>query len=111
MHRDIKPANILIDDDGHLLLADFGLSKAFGIPTDQRPWEHMPAWSAHPTNKEVETVAAGDGRDLAVDLAGTPGYTAPEVLAGTPYSYECDVFSLGVVIHILLWVRWNRFDV
>ncbi|KZT71168.1 kinase-like protein [Daedalea quercina L-15889] len=38
VHRDFKPDNILIDAQGHLLLADFGISRAFELPTDARPW-------------------------------------------------------------------------
>lgn len=32
LHRDLKPQNLLINDNGVIKLADFGLARAFGIP-------------------------------------------------------------------------------
>lgn len=35
LHRDLKPQNLLINDNGELKLADFGLARAYGIPVRQ----------------------------------------------------------------------------
>lgn len=48
LHRDLKPQNLLINKEGNLKLADFGLARAFGIPLrtythEVRPFRHI-AW-------------------------------------------------------------------
>jgi hypothetical protein len=72
VHRDIKPANILITEDGHAKIADFGIAKLnlahFTLP----------------------------GRVL-----GTPAYMAPEQLSGEGCDGRSDVFSLGVILYVM----------
>ena len=73
IHRDIKPSNILITQDGHAKIADFGIAKLnlahFTIP----------------------------GRVL-----GTPAYMAPEQLGGEGVDGRSDLFSLGVILYALV---------
>uniref|UniRef100_A0A3Q1FU94 Ribosomal protein S6 kinase related a n=1 Tax=Acanthochromis polyacanthus TaxID=80966 RepID=A0A3Q1FU94_9TELE len=72
MHRDIKMENILLSDQGHLLLSDFGLSRRL----------------------------KRGGR--AFTICGTIQYMAPEVLSGGPYSHAADWWSLGVMLFSLV---------
>ncbi len=73
VHRDIKPANILLTEDGHAKITDFGIAKLnlahFTLP----------------------------GRVL-----GTPAYMAPEQLAGEGVDGRSDLFSLGVILYTML---------
>lgn len=73
IHRDIKPGNILITDEGHAKIADFGIAKLnlahFTVP----------------------------GRVL-----GTPAYMAPEQLSGEGVDGRSDVFSLGVILYAMV---------
>ena len=39
---------------------------------------------------------------MAITICGTPLYSAPEVLAGEPYSYKADVWSMGAILYELL---------
>jgi serine/threonine protein kinase len=72
-HRDIKPGNILITQDNHAKIADFGIAKLnlahFTLP----------------------------GRVL-----GTPAYMAPEQLSGEGADGRSDLFSLGVILYAMV---------
>ncbi|MFO0748373.1 MAG: protein kinase [Myxococcota bacterium] len=78
-HRDVKPANILIEDDGSVRVVDFGLA----LRVD-----------------ELDQRLTRSGA-----LLGTPGYMAPEVVAGTPgvtIGPAADVFAIGTLLYRLI---------
>jgi len=77
IHRDIKPENVLLTDDGHVVVADFGIAKALS--------------------------AAGGERLTETGLAlGTPAYMSPEQAAGGEVDGRTDLYSLGCVLYEML---------
>jgi eukaryotic-like serine/threonine-protein kinase len=73
VHRDLKPANILLTEDGHAKIADFGVAKL-----------------------NLANYTLG-GRVL-----GTPAYMSPEQLNGEAVDGRSDLFSLGVILYTVL---------
>jgi serine/threonine-protein kinase len=74
VHRDVKPANILLRDDGHVKVADFGIAKA------------------------------GAGGDLTRTgvVMGTAKYLSPEQVSGNPADAGSDIYALGIVLYEML---------
>lgn len=71
VHRDVSPQNILVDYDGQVRVADFGIARAVGRTT----------------------------RTSTGVLKGKVGYMSPEQLRFEPLDARADLFALGVVIY------------
>jgi serine/threonine-protein kinase len=69
LHRDLKPANVLIDGQGRAHLADFGLADL------------------------------ASGRQDLYEIAGTPGYMAPEQRQAREVTTRTDLYALGLVLY------------
>jgi serine/threonine-protein kinase len=69
VHRDVKPSNLLVDEDGRVRLADFGVARTL----------------------------ATEGFTAAGDVVGTAFYMAPEQASGHPVTPAADVYALGAI--------------
>ncbi len=79
VHRDVKPGNLFViatdSEPVRLEILDFGIAQA--------------------SADDAELTRAGD-------VLGTPGYTAPEVMAGVPATIAADIYSFGAALYYAL---------
>ena len=80
VHRDLKPSNILMTSDGKPKITDFGLARRF---------------------------EAGAGPSMTGTRIGTPGYMAPEQVAGHARvsGVATDVYALGAILYEMITGR------
>jgi tetratricopeptide (TPR) repeat protein/predicted Ser/Thr protein kinase len=87
VHRDFKPENVIVADNGHVKVMDFGLAR---LATDSTP--------GPPSNDEP---GGGDVTDGG--MVGTPWYMAPEQFAREPVSEKTDQFAFCVALYEALY--------
>jgi eukaryotic-like serine/threonine-protein kinase len=74
IHRDLKPSNVMLDNQGKVLVMDFGLARTH-------------------ENKGITLTGA---------LVGTPEYMAPEQANGQPVDAQSDIYAAGLIFYELL---------
>jgi eukaryotic-like serine/threonine-protein kinase len=77
IHRDVKPQNILLDEEGHVRLTDFGIARFMGA-------------------QQAQTTGV---------VLGTVDYLSPEQARGERVDQRSDIYSLGIVLFELLTGR------
>lgn len=87
VHRDIKPENLLLDKEGRVKIADFGIAKLMDAAA---------ADTRSPDGEDQRRAQTG-----ATMQAGTRGYSAPEQ-SGGPADHRSDIYALGVVLYEML---------
>ena len=99
VHRDLKPENLLLDENNHLKVIDFGTSKFIDNGNNHEFITRIKAIKNKfgDTSKKTETNEDGTHHptEHRNSFVGTPIYLSPELIKEEEVSYPADIWALG----------------
>lgn len=98
VYRDLKLENVLLDLDGHVRIADFGLSKLLGKR------RHNSKRPPPPPSANLR-IAPPKPVNMTKTFCGTREYIAPEMLNGSEYGQSVDLWAFGILLYEILCGR------
>ncbi|GMK54422.1 hypothetical protein CspeluHIS016_0110080 [Cutaneotrichosporon spelunceum] len=107
LHRDLKAGNFLIQPDGTVLLADFGVGGDVNLPPTPAETAPVPVEAVRfdrprqliiPTSADPAPPVMMREIGKRQSFVGTPCWMSPEVILGRPYDAKADIWSLGVTL-------------
>ncbi|MDP1839946.1 MAG: serine/threonine-protein kinase, partial [Reyranella sp.] len=84
VHRDLKPANVMVTDEGHAKIIDFGIAKLIEVSSTA---------GAHTKTSHDTGVGV---------VLGTMTYMSPEQARAEAVDHRSDIFSFGILLHEML---------
>jgi len=91
LHRDIKPPNVLVEDDGHVVLLDFGL-------VVQMEQSGQPELGELPEGSPEKIESSGIYQTLDQSVSGTAAYMVPEQALNRPLGESSDWYAVGTML-------------